>query len=258
MARKAVFDRYPKLTAVTPSRWLAATAREGLWHDHRIEIIPYGVPLGTYRVLRRDVAREALGVSVSPGRPVLLIAAHDLGERRKGGTLLVKALESLRQSVLLLVLGHGHIAIDNQHVAVQHLGYVADDLVKMLAYNAADLLVHPAPVDNLPNVVMEAVACGTPVVGFPIGGMPDMVRPKQTGWLATEVSSPGLAHVLNEALADVARGMDYRDTCRAIAEGEYDSSIQAERYIRLFRSLMSWHKNTAPTSTEKPEKRHRL
>src|SRR5207302_691948 len=98
----------------------------------------------------------------------------------------------------------------------------------------ADLLVHPAPVDNLPNVVMEAIACGTPVVGYPIGGVPDMACPGKTGWLASDVSASALADALDGALADLARGRDYRDTCRAVAEDEFDVTLQAERYARLF------------------------
>src|SRR5262249_14187929 len=110
--------------------------------------------------------------------------------------------------------------------------------IRALAYNAADLLVHPAPVDNLPNVVLEALACGTPVLGFRIGGVPEMVRPGQTGWLAQEVSAAALARGLDAALQDLAQGVDLRPSCRAVAEAEFDDAVQAQRYLQLFRSLL--------------------
>jgi len=90
----------------------------------------------------------------------------------------------------------------------------------------------------LPNVVMEAIACGTPVVGFPVGGVPEMVNPGSTGWLMDEVSPEALARTLDVALDDLDRGVDLRERCRAQAEAEYDVSIQAKRYLELFRSLM--------------------
>ena len=112
-----------------------------------------------------------------------------------------------------------------------------------LAYNAADLFIHPALVDNLPNVVMEAIACGIPVVGFPIGGVPDMVRPVQTGWLASEVSPEGLARAIDIALNDVKQGLDLRHSCRAVAEAEYSAGLQAQHYLSLYQSLCDKHQD---------------
>jgi len=116
------------------------------------------------------------------------------------------------------------------------LGHVDEERV-VLAYNAADVLVHPALADNLPNVVLEAMACGTPCVGFPVGGMPEMVRVGRTGWLAGDVTAQALAEALDEALTAIERGVDLHSSCRAVAEAEYAASIQAQRYLRLFESL---------------------
>jgi glycosyltransferase involved in cell wall biosynthesis len=84
---------------------------------------------------------------------------------------------------------------------------------------------------------MEALACGTPVVGFPVGGVVEMVSPGSTGWLADGVSSQALAEILDKALNDSDRGLSLRESCRAKAEAEYDLSIQAKRYKELFLSL---------------------
>jgi glycosyltransferase involved in cell wall biosynthesis len=124
-------------------------------------------------------------------------------------------------------------------VHLHQLGYVDHERTKVLAYSAADVLVHPALLDNFPNVVMEALACGTPVVGFPVGGMPEMVSPGITGWLADEVSTQALARTLDKALDDLDRGLNLSESCRTQAEAEYDLSIQAKRYKELFLSLIS-------------------
>jgi glycosyltransferase involved in cell wall biosynthesis len=134
-------------------------------------------------------------------------------------------------------MGAGSLTHDEKEIFPFHLAYVQDEHRKALAYNAADILVHPAPVDNLPIVVMESIACGTPVVAFPIGGLPDLVRPGQTGWIADVVSAQALASGIQKAVNDLDRGTDLRPTCRRIAETEFDIDLQARRYLRLYRSL---------------------
>ncbi len=229
---------HPDLVAVTPSQWLAERARSGLWAHHSVTVIPNGLSLSTYKPVGRELARRALEIHTTA--PVLLVVAQNLADRRKGGDLLTAALQRVSHRPFTLVtLGNERLAIDTPGVAVQSLGYIDHERTKVLAYCAADLLVHPAPVDNLPNVVMESIACGTPVVAFPIGGVPDMVRPGQTGWLAQEVSAMSLAEALDRALADLTSGTDLRATCRSEAEAEYSMQRQAQQYLTLFDSLSS-------------------
>src|SRR5205814_1168416 len=110
---------------------------------------------------------------------------------------------------------------------VRPLGFIADDETKALAYNAADAIVHPALADNLPNVLVESVACGTPAVAFDVGGIGDIVKPGLTGWLASAISSSGLVDAVGEALGSIDGGLDLRSSCRAHAEREYDDRLQA-------------------------------
>jgi glycosyltransferase involved in cell wall biosynthesis len=235
--RRRLLGSYSRLVAVTPSRWLAQEARAGLWIGHRIEVIPYGLPLDVYRPVERNSVRKALGIETSGA--VLLIAAHKLTERRKGTNLLIEALQHLSHRPLtLLVLGAGNLRLQTEGVHVHPLGYVKDEHTKVLAYNAADILVHPAPVDNLPNVVLESIACGTPVVSFAVGGLPDVVRPRQTGWLADAVSPAAFGNALEGALNNLKHGDDLRSSCRALAEAEFGAGLQAKRYLGLFSALL--------------------
>ena len=94
--------------------------------------------------------------------------------------------------------------------------------------------MHPAPVDNFPNVLLEAFSCGTPAVGLPVGGIPEMIRPGVSGWLAVGVSPEALGHAIDVALDDRA---DLRNACRALAETEFPLGLQAVHYRRLFAEL---------------------
>jgi Glycosyltransferase len=234
--RRHLLENEARLWAVAPSQWLAQEARAGLWKNRLLEVIPYGLPLDVYRPVDRILARHALGID-STG-PVILVVAQNLSERRKGGSFLIGALQKLPiRPLSLLTMGIEPLPVPGEGIQVHSLGYVTHDRMKVLAYSAADLLVHPAPVDNLPNVVLEAIACGTPVVGFPIGGMPDMVRAGETGWLASALNSEALADALAQACGELKRGRDLRDSCRVIAEREYNPALQALRYSNLFGSL---------------------
>lgn len=234
--RKKLFATNPNLIAITPSNWLAKEALSGLWSGHHVEVIPNGLPLEVYKPIDRNLARTALGVN--PSGFVLLTAAQNLIERRKGGAILIESLQKIHNRPLTLItIGHGCFPIAAKGITLYSLGYIDHERTKVLAYNAADLYIHPAPVDNLPNTVMESIACGTPVVGFCIGGLPEMVSSGQTGWLANEMSPEALAEAIDSAIADLHEGVNMQEPCRAVAEAEYSSELQAQRYLELFESL---------------------
>jgi glycosyltransferase involved in cell wall biosynthesis len=234
--RRNLLAQHESLVAACPSRWLAEQASAGLWADHRLEVIPNGLPLDRYLPLPRELAQAALGVDSA--KPVLLAAAQALTEVRKGGKIVIEAIENIRNRPLTLItLGHGHLPIESDGIDLFSLGHIDHERTMVLAFNAADLFVHPAPVDNLPNVVMEAIACGTPCAGFAVGGVPEMIRHGTTGWLAQGVSARALAGVVDDALARIQHGADLRSSCRAVAEEEYGATLQAQRYLELFASL---------------------
>jgi glycosyltransferase involved in cell wall biosynthesis len=235
-SRRRILEANPEMVAVCPSRWLASEALMGLWKGHRVEVIPRGLPLEKYKPLNQTSARAALGVH-SRG-PVLLAAAPNLLERRKGGSILTQALQHVAHRPLtLLTFGHKIEPLRPEGIDLKQLGFVNDEQTKVLAYNAATVFVHPAPVEAFGLVVMEAIACGTPVVGFPTGGLLDMVRPGRTGWLADSMTSKALAAAIDEAIADPQRASSMRASCRAVAESEYGIELQARRYLELFHSL---------------------
>lgn len=235
--RRALLSDEPGLVAVSPSRWLADNARAGLWRDHRIEIIPNPVPLGVYAIDDRTGARRSLGIDVDG--PVLLAVSHYFKDWLKGMDLLADALARLGSNVTLLLLGGGEIETFAANVKVHRFGNVSDDRTKALVYNAADLLVHPSRAENLPIVVTEALACGTPAVSFAVGGLPELVRQGSTGWICDELSAASLATTVRGALNELTAGTDLRDSCRALAHELCSERAAVSRYVELFESLVA-------------------
>lgn len=235
--RHDLFSKNPQLLAVTPSRWLASLAKTGLWAKHHIEVIPNGLDLSCYHPVDPLVSREALAINTKA--PVLMIAVQNIFDRRKGWNILVEALKHVRRRPLtLMILGEGDSNFRIEGIKLHRLGYISDEQKKVQAYNASDIFVHPALEDNLPNVVMEAIACGTPVVAFDTGGTAEMFHPDKTGWLADSLSPDALASILDKACDEIEQGKNMRNACRAQAEEEYDQALQAKRYSQIFDSLI--------------------
>jgi glycosyltransferase involved in cell wall biosynthesis len=161
---------------------------------------------------------------------------------RKGMDLLVAALNELPEAVGLVSVGGGNLTSKLAH---RHfpIGRIDDAERLSLAYSAADVFVCPTREDNLPNVVLEAMACGIPVVGFEVGGLPDMVRHGMTGLLAPPEDVGALARSLQSLLSDDTLRNRIGGECRKVAVSEYRMELQAERYQRLYEELIAAARN---------------
>jgi len=106
--------------------------------------------------------------------------------------------------------------------------------------------------DNLPNGLVESIACGTPCVSFRAGGVPDVVRPGQTGWLAEPEDARDLALCLHEALISDGRRKEMSAVCRRIAEDEYDVRLMVGRYVALYEELIE-ERRRSPGALATPE-----
>lgn len=235
-SKRQLLARVPNVVCVTPSRWMAAQARRGLWRNHRIEVITNGLPLEAYRPHDREAARRALGLSLQG--PVALFTAQVLTDRRNGADLLLAALRQISaRPVTVIAMGEGVLPSRETGVHMISLGTKEQELDRVLAYSAADFMIYAAAVGNLPNTILESLACGTPVVALPVCGVPELVRPGVTGWLAPESSATGLSAALQAALRNLGHGADLRESCRRVAQAEFSHSLQAQRYVQVYESL---------------------
>ncbi len=227
-----------RLHIVTPSRWLANEARRStLLRNFPITVIPNASDTEIFRPRDRRVAREILGIPEDA--LAILFVAEPLGRHHKGFVLLAQALDGLDNlsNLLLVSVGSGAPPVE---VRVPHLrlGYVSDDRLLSVVYSASDLFVIPSKQDNSPQTVLEAMACGTPVVGFAVGGIPDMVHTGVTGLLVQSQDVTALRMAILELLRDPATKMEMAANCRRIAVEEYALEVQARRYAALYKSIL--------------------
>lgn len=236
-----VYER-SNLTIVTPSRWLAEQAQQSMLSRFPIHHIPNGVDTNLYQPLDSEQCKSILGIPV--GKRVLMFGADQLGDLRKGTDLLLKALQSLphglKSELLLLTFGNsGDFIAKSADLEVFNLGYIGGDRMKAIAYSAADLFLFPTRADNLPLVLQESMACGTPMISFKVGGVPDLVRPGITGYLANPEDIKDFQQGTLELLEDGGLRAKMGQNCRAIALQEYSLDLQTQRYVELYQQILS-------------------
>ena len=229
------------LTIITLSHWLTEQAKASMLSRFPIHHIPNGIDTDAYQPLDRHLCKAVLGIPQN--KKVLLFGADSLKDKRKGGDLLFNALQQLPQSlkaeVLLLTFGNGSEAITAKlGIPTIGLGYISSDRLKSMAYSAADLFIFPTRADNLPLVLQESMACGTPMVSFDIGGVPDLVRPMVTGYLAKPEDAKDFCNGIVELLENEQLQQTMSVNCRTIALTEYSLELQAERYIKLYKEIL--------------------
>jgi glycosyltransferase involved in cell wall biosynthesis len=251
--KQTAYNRMPaeRLQLVAPCRWVADEARHSfLLGRFPVTVIPYGVDVEAFAPRERAFARDALGIPREA--KVLVFAALNVSERRKGFSLLIEALSGLRDdpNLFLLVVG-GHSAVQGVGIPCRSLGYVTSDRLLSIVFSAADLCVVPTLQETGPLIVIESLACGTPVVGFPAGDMPDMVRSGLTGLLVPSGDSAALRDGIRRLLACPQTLGKMRVACRQVAVGEYSIDIFARRYLNLYESILEKPRGGSTDNSER-------
>ncbi|EDX74541.1 glycosyl transferase, group 1 family protein [Coleofasciculus chthonoplastes PCC 7420] len=232
------------LTLVTPSTWLAKCVRSSsLFKDRRVEVIANGLDPEQYKPIDKRLARELL--KLPQDKQLLLFGAMgSTSDHRKGFHLLQPALQCLSQSenqykTELVVFGSSAPSPQPDFGFKAHyLGKLNDDISLALVYAAADVFVAPSVQDNLPNTVMEAIACGTPSIAFNIGGMPDMIEHQWNGYLAHPYDTKDLANGIAWVLQDEQRRQACSLRSRDMFEQNFTLDIQAKSYIKLYQDIL--------------------
>jgi len=191
-----------------------------------VATVRYGLPIETFRPRDRKRCRELLGLPQD--RFIVLFSASSLDDRRKGAMHLVEAIQSLAMDdVLPVCLGHVPPA-GNPANGMRCLGYVDDEERLAMLYAAADVYVGPSLEEAFGQVFVEAAACGTPSVAFPVGGIPEALRHGVSGLLAEDLTSFALARAIRLLHDDPRLRRDLGEWGRLWVENEWSE-------------VMAWH-----------------
>lgn len=240
--RKNYSWRNLDLTVVTPSHWLADCAkRSSLFQNFPIEVIPNGLDTNIYKPINKKIARNILNLPQKK-KIILFGAVSSTSDRRKGFHFLIPALQKLslqknEDDYELIVFGSSSPTQDLKlPFKTTYLGRLNDDIALSIVYSAADVFICPSMEDNLPNTVVESLACATPCVGFRVGGLSDIIDHKENGYLVNPFDIDALADGIDWIFNDTQR-YSYLSSCaRTKVEAEFNMQLQAQRYLNLYKS----------------------
>ena len=241
--KKRSWSKLRNMVIATPSKWLAECARESnLFHDNRIEVLPNGVDHVRFHPMDHTTARTILGLPLDK-TIILFGAGSSTSDRRKGFHLLVEALQRIESEVcpddIRLVVFGASSGNDAFSIKTDYLGLLQDEISMALVYAAADVFVAPSVEENLANTVLEALSCGTPVVAFDIGGMPDMIRHKASGYLVNRFDTEDLARGISWIVGDENRWRCLSEQARDTVEQSFTLKQSASRYLDLYEEVLS-------------------
>jgi len=201
-----------------------------------VHCVPHGIDHEVFQSRKADQEHRELGI---PGtQTILLFVAQSSENPLKGFGHLSEALRKIDvENVTLVSVGRDkpEMPSDSPHI---HVGYIDDDRRLSTIYSMADVFVIPSLQEAFGQTALESMACGTPVVGFNVGGIPDMVRPNRTGWLAEAGNVRSLREAIERALTQEKKRHRMAKRCREVVEEEYTLEKQAHQYRSLYRSIL--------------------
>lgn len=235
------------ITFVACSQWLAGLARQAsLFEGKRVVNIPNAINTNLFHPMEKRQQRASHGLP--DDKKLILFGAKRITDERKGFRYLVEACDIIRrdypewaEKIGIVVVGAASETVKNQlPLPVYSVDYVSEERDMVELYNAVDLYVTPSLQDNLPNTIVEAMACGVPCVGFHVGGIPEMIDHLHNGYVARYMDAHDFANGIVWALSPE----EYPGLCE-MAEKKaletYSEKSVAEQYVRIYNQAISRH-----------------
>lgn len=241
--RKSEIFTKSQLTLVTPSEWLAQRAKESLLSHLPVKFIPNGIDLSIFKPGSQAEARDALGLD----QEAFIILYTAAGGRRspfKDYAMLDRVIARLQagkvdQKVILLALGGSQeTQHDLNNITMVEKSFVNDPMEIARYYQACDLYIHTAKADNAPLVILEAMACGKPIVATNAGGIPELVREGETGYTVSIGDDEAMTERIISLINNPNRVRQMGANAAAIAKENYGLERMVSDYLDLYQELI--------------------
>jgi glycosyltransferase involved in cell wall biosynthesis len=236
--KKMLFKGSP-ITLVACSKWLSGKAQTSAFLQ-RMSVLSIPNPIDTSVFFPDDVIRCRKELDLPMDKKLLLFGAVNVADKRKGIDYLVEAANLIKnQDMEIVIFGQAKQEITELFpFPIHFMGYMREEKQVVKLYNAVDAYVIPSLEDNLPNTIMESLACGTPCIGFNSGGIPEMIDHKINGYIAEYKSSEDLAKGICWTLFET----DYEQlsqNARRKAVECYSEEVVAEQYMEKYTKVKS-------------------
>lgn len=232
-----------KITFVACSHWLEGLAQKSaLLKGHTVTSIANPINTNLFRPGNKKEARTKN--RLPQGSKLILFGSVKITDKRKGIDYMIEACNLLAQKHPELTEKLGVVVFGNQSQQLEELlpfkvyplNYVSNEHQMVDIYNAVDIYVTPSLEENLPNTIMEAMACGVPCIGFNVGGIPEMIDHLHNGYVAQYKSAEDFANGIYWTLS----GSEYQELSEQAvrkAVSNYSESRIAKKYIELYNKM---------------------
>lgn len=243
--RKQKEWNFNKITIVSPSNWLANCARKSaLFRNNRIEVIPNGIDPELFKQIDKKIAKELFRIPQDK-LTILFGAINYWVDPNKGLHFLIEAIdlmpEDFKKKINLVLVGKENlpIGIESPNFSCMTAGCLQDQVSMVALYSAAEVTVVPSICENLSNMVVESLLCGTPAIAFNIGGMPDLIKHKFNGYLVEPYKTRELSEGIQWILNDIDRNKILSKNARIFAMDKFTLNNQVNSYIQLYKEILN-------------------
>ena len=224
------------MTIIAPSNWLLNLSSHSellgrFLHKH----ISYGIDVNVFKLLNKEESKVTLGLSKEK-LAVLFVAEH-LYNHRKGFDMVLELIKDEKINSTCLFIAVGKVKEVPQIPEIKYLGIISEEKEMSVIYNAADIFIIPSREDNLPNTMIESLCCGTPVVGFSIGGLKESISNYENGMLADSISVSELKDALVTCIKN--NKIFNREKISSDAHLKYASEIQLKSYLNIYNEYLN-------------------
>jgi glycosyltransferase involved in cell wall biosynthesis len=238
---------YAKLNChiVAPSNWMADSVKmSSLMGFRPVTVIPNTIETDVFKPYVKAEAKRILKIAAE--KFVLMSGfMPSKNDKHKGTSYLIDALNDLstrpgidKDKIELVIFGNkANAEMPEFPFKTTFLGSIDNDSHLAKCYSAADVFIAPSLEDNLPNTVMESLACATPVVAFKTGGIPDMVRHLENGYLAEYKSAEDLATGIEWLYHDEHAPEIQKEARRSILM-HFSEAVVADQHLQLYQELL--------------------
>ena len=239
--KKSIYSN-GNINFVACSKWLRDIAcKSNILKNERVTDIPNTIDTAIFKEKDKKSIREKYNLPTD--KKLLLFSSAKISEERKGFSYLIEACHILSReypelckNLGVVVLGKESESSNTIPFPTYAMNYVREENELSDIYNVADLYITPSLQDNLPNTIMEALACGLPCVGFNVGGIPEMIEHKVNGYVSEYKSASDLANGIHWTLQEATYD-NLRKAAVEKVEKCYSEQIVAEKYIQIYDSM---------------------
>ncbi|MEK7507172.1 MAG: glycosyltransferase [Patescibacteria group bacterium] len=236
--RKQIYEK-SNFHIVTPSKWLGDKVGLSILKDKPLTVIYNGIDTEVFKPIPQAKARLDIGLPLNK-KIVLTVAKRGKFNLWKGGGYAQEIINSSRDRSDLYFVNLGGNGNDHLQTNIKTVSYVKDETLLAKYYSAANVLLYPSIADNCPLVVLEAQACGLPVIAFNTGGIPELIEHQKTGFIADYKNlddlKTGLNFILN--LNDIQIKNFREDSVKNIADN-FSKELMVNSYIQLYQKEVS-------------------